>query len=954
MAELNNDISAYFAPTKGTFWKWSDDQQEVLWTCGSTIAFRSELELLLRALAAEGLPPFENILMVVAACRKQSQVQNLRSADVLDFSKHPMGFSLVEGVSKIITSLESLASLPEELRTTVGGKQAILTLVSENGPRRTSPHFSRACVEWITQGQPIEATAKIKSTSDWSAELRGLHDGLLAVNETAIRLRMETGVALLPVAAPIPWELPPPPPEPVPLTVRELLRELEDDEEHGGLVRLTQRLIAIMSLPRLISTPDQLPLGGVSDITNRGSFDRLLLSELAHDTDVLMTRVALNEAMYIRREVPPEFPPRQCLILVDSGIRMWGVPRLYATAVALALAFVQDGKAVPRLYRSGVNEPVPIDFTTKDEFIRHLAGLELPVHPGKSLARLVEEARDQASDFVVVTGEDVLADFEFRRCLGELRLPSCYLVTVTRTGHIRLLQRTARGERVLKQAKLDVDQILAGPPKQIPKLLDKSIDPRLPAICRVRPFPLLLSPQVKEENCGGFTMMPHSGITAACLLGVTGDHRLMCWNDSTLGAVQFSDRMPPGKLVWHSTEVTSLGSIQVLIAQIERPRLSLVTATPEKDDVKTLDVPLNPPLKAVYVHANVIYAVFKSQTVLFSLQTGERLFVMQHTARTAWMFGRFYFIDVDGANNGWYALVSDGHEARYEQIVKWKDLNAGIKTIFDCQHLGAPVVVTTHNTVIVTGSKERLQFTVKPGSPSAPPNVISTLGPLDGGTALLTLTAVTHDGNRFVLSPPPKPMTAVQTLELSTNSSYGPHWVVDLEQLTACKTIGTPRRLLSEHAFSLPRQSNLRNKFVRIGLNNGQLCLVTNKNKSLVLGISGDRFLLRSPEVVDTHMVPEATFQFFAAPSDVGYELKIAEWADGSRAILDSRGLLHLQSSDPSIPEMTFVLNVEDVAGWCDRNFVWGDKYVTQPDLNRTNPETVLREWLTPFCRRLR
>ena len=57
------------------------------------------------------------------------------------------------------------------------------------------------------------------------------------------------------------------------------------------------------------------------------------------------------------------------------------------------------------------------------------------------------------------------------------------------------------------------------------------------------------------------------------------------------------------------------------------------------------------------------------------------------------------------------------------------------------------------------------------------------------------------------------------------------------------------------------------------------------------------------------------------------YDLTVATWADGSRAFLDSRGLLHLKSSDPAVPEMTFVLSSEKLAGWSSEGTVFGPPY---------------------------
>jgi hypothetical protein len=843
-----------------------------------------------------------------------------------------------------------LSQLPEDLRTSLNGKRAILSLVAENGPRRRPPDFSRECLEWLHQGDVIEATLQIKPTSEWSAELRGLCDGLLAVNESAVRLRMQTGVELLPNAAPEPLQLLEVQPEPPVRTIRDVVAELEDDEEYAGLVRLTRRLLSIVSLPRLLSTPDDLQLGGVSDITNRGSFDRLLLSELAQDSDVLMTRVALNEAMYIRREVPPVFPPRECQILVDCGIRMWGLPRLYASAVALALGIVQDGRSVPRLFRSAVEGPVAADVASREGLVQFLSSLEPSAQPGDSQSSLVHESRDARADFVVVTGEDVLGDLEFQQCLSALPRTSLYLVTVTREGQLRVLQRTHRGVRVLKQARLELDQILPAPPRIRAQLRDLSIDPRLPGICRLRPFPLLLSPQVLNENCGGCLDLLTPGKPVEKLLGVTGDRRLLRWNEAGMGATQYTDRLPPGKLLWYNSKLIDIDDVQVLIGNRDQGQLHKVLAIPERDDIQTFELPCSPPIKGVHVHAGVVYVIFKNQTVLFSFDTCKRLAVAEHLPDSTWVNGRFHFARV-GGNSGWYALIYDGRTTGWDRILQPGQLHvAGIETLFDCEGLGAPVAVTTRNTVINLGSHEELTFSVTSSSSVSSPVQSRNIGQVGQFVRPMKLAAVSPDGNRLVLA------DIKNTPHVTSEglNQYGNHWFVDLATLEARELRDRPHRLLYRQAFALPNQRNMRNRFASIGLCGGLLTLVTSKKTlvSVALSANSDRLVLKSVDM-NSEVQRVAGFQQINAPPDVGYELKSAEWPDGSRAILDSRGLLHLQSSNRALPELTLALYEENVAGWCDQNMVWGDQALTRRDLKRIDPKQAFQEWIMPFCRRL-
>src|SRR4029077_1254713 len=106
-----------------------------------------------------------------------------------------------------------------------------------------------------------------------------------------------------------------------------LLTQLRDDEELAGVAQIARNLLAAIHIPRALAAPLELPVGGVSDLSNRGDLDRLLISELAHDDLTPATRIALNEALYLRREAPVSTPPRGRIVMIDTGIRLWGIAR---------------------------------------------------------------------------------------------------------------------------------------------------------------------------------------------------------------------------------------------------------------------------------------------------------------------------------------------------------------------------------------------------------------------------------------------------------------------------------------------------------------------------------------------------------------------------------------------------------------------------------------------------
>ena len=69
---MDSDLNAamrYLSSPAGSFWKWDDKGEVVVWTDGSTIAFREELAAILGRLEPQGLPQIDAVMLLVAATR---------------------------------------------------------------------------------------------------------------------------------------------------------------------------------------------------------------------------------------------------------------------------------------------------------------------------------------------------------------------------------------------------------------------------------------------------------------------------------------------------------------------------------------------------------------------------------------------------------------------------------------------------------------------------------------------------------------------------------------------------------------------------------------------------------------------------------------------------------------------------------------------------------------------
>jgi len=131
--------------------------------------------------------------------------------------------------------------------------------------------------------------------------------------------------------------------------------------------------------------------------------------------------------------------------------------------------------------------------------------------------------------------------------------------------------------------------------------------------------------------------------------------------------------------------------------------------------------------------------------------------------------------------------------------------------------------------------------------------------------------------------------------------------------------------------FTCVPPTNLRHRFTHIGIDTRGFVTLTSRKRH-DLGIEYDPVLDRI--MLRTRAKPGSvrgrrTFKAVSSGPEVGFRLTGATWDDGSQAVLDSRGLLHLRSSDKSLPEVSIVLTDGELAGWCSDGRLWGSSYFT-------------------------
>lgn len=916
----------YFTPDAPQFWRWAEPgctEIEGAWEEAGLILFREELAQILAELQPQGWPQLSSLLLLCAATRDDWSVAQTRLW-VLLRRDHPEREAFVR---ELMERLQRIARLPKRLREPTAAKIQLARLVFE-GSRPVLPAEDAAvALRYLQSIIPYRDPASWNMPADGSGgaayfanKSRSLRVGLRSVSKAALESRLQTGLdqEIVPPAIALP---------PAAATFGGRLAQWSIDPELYGVARIARQLVSVLSWPRPMSQPDEIPLGGVSDLTTSGELDRLLLSELAHDDDTLAVRIALKEALYVRREVPVQRTARQRAILVDTSLRMWGRPRVFGAAVALALSAAQDDE--PELTVSvdvsDLSAWKSVDVATRAGTLELLSCLSPQLHPGHAVAGWAQHGltEDMPCDPVLITTAQTLADPEFQRSLEQLPT-DLYAALVDGDGRWELRRHSAHGWRVMRTAQLDLDDLLK-PPAQTRTLSLTTREPdRYPAILRTDPFPLRLT---QSLDPGQLWMVSQNRVLSLASAG-----RVMLWDDPKKAARQLGIELPTGRVeaFRHSSKTYYLNDRLIgdsvpdtLTTAIVRGK-SWTLLSVDLDSGKCAPLPFQTTLtpsdqatKALLVQ-ECAFLISRSSIQAFSHQSGELLAEMPVDRRQPLQcVGHRYLKNHQGR---WTRLSFDGQihlnpVTEHAQSVILFEPPAGIS---EDESICLPCFRGT-----------------KLGSQAIPTYQESSIQAVCQRGSLLMLSGIfsSLNGTGYRSS------AVVAAWDLAA-----PEWRWNVHYTTS---FDEAERQIARNRVQV--RPNLRHKFSAILRGPHNVFLQSSKQALWQLQYDMDRNRLRLvyvPKVTDT--LNRTPFHRLDWPGH-SIPFRIAHLPNGNTVWLDGRGLMHLMPARSDQPEMTLVLDENGVSGWMSDGRVFGDSYYFDDHQPQASVGEVVHQLLTPF-----
>lgn len=231
----------------------------------------------------------------------------------------------------------------------------------------------------------------------------------------------------------------------------------EDKTFHVG--SLIKRIWSGLNIPLHHNMPSSQPLGGISDLTNKGDFDKLLISEFAQDDMVFMSRIANNEALYIQREVPPEADKFERIILIDTTLRNWGNPKAMNFATALAIAKHPKTDINCRLFVVG-NSFEEIVYSTVEEVIEGLNSVLPTLDCSEGLNRyLLSETVNSSHEVFFITSEENLHVPSMQKVMSDHFEAIKYVITTHSDGTVNIFRNQNKGKKHLQKMILPLETL---------------------------------------------------------------------------------------------------------------------------------------------------------------------------------------------------------------------------------------------------------------------------------------------------------------------------------------------------------------------------------------------------------------------------------------------------------------------------------------------------------------
>ncbi len=246
-----------------------------------------------------------------------------------------------------------------------------------------------------------------------------------------------------------------------------VLADVARRQRLSGAVPFVSQLVSALTLPPRRLAPPELPLGGYADVATRGHLEQVLPSQLAYDDLEFVRRLAQRELLFFRREDPHVRTREDLVVLLDQGMRTWGIVRLVLTAAVFALGKLAERRGLPFLVATTggggeLHDPLA---GPAEELGALLESSDLTANPGLALERVLEEETTGGRDVVLLTHPRSLVEEDVAAAARRVRQGTrLFAVAVDENGAVQYAELRHGVPAPLGRFRIDLEQTPPPPP----------------------------------------------------------------------------------------------------------------------------------------------------------------------------------------------------------------------------------------------------------------------------------------------------------------------------------------------------------------------------------------------------------------------------------------------------------------------------------------------------------
>lgn len=231
------------------------------------------------------------------------------------------------------------------------------------------------------------------------------------------------------------------------------LDQMKNEIRTEKIAALIPYMISGMNFPIHSKQSDERPDGGVSNLSNKGHFDQLIVSEFAYDDDYFLSRIVNNEALFFEREKAKDDNNDDVCLLIDSSIYTWGLPKLIAIAAGCAITMKTEDAEIDCFVVGSTL--ISCDFNSVHGVLKGIQYTDASICPAEGIDRFTQNDRNY-SNTLFVTTEKSWKRPEMMHIREESNQLFDFVVFTNEDAEIKVLK--SKGKQVAN-FKLDLDTI---------------------------------------------------------------------------------------------------------------------------------------------------------------------------------------------------------------------------------------------------------------------------------------------------------------------------------------------------------------------------------------------------------------------------------------------------------------------------------------------------------------